>query len=84
MLTLKLTISVVQRRVFLICNTSSAEEINIAPGERKKPNSSLTEELYEALAFAYLFPTGKYDYTVKRDIKLNPVSYFDQGFLNFT
>ena len=49
MLTLKLTISVVHRRVFLICNTSSAEEINIAPGERKKPNSSLTEELYEAL-----------------------------------
>ena len=50
----------------------------------KKPNSLLTDENCEALAFPYLFPTGKYGYTVKRDIKLIPVKYFNQRLLNYT
>ena len=41
MLTLNLTISVAHRRVFPILHTPSVEEINVAPGEREKPNSSL-------------------------------------------
>ena len=50
----------------------------------KKPNSLLTDENSEALAFPYLFPTGKYGYTVKRDIKLIPVKYFNQRLLKYT
>ena len=68
----------------LISNTSSAEEVNTTTGEGKKPNSSLTDENCKALAFPYLLPTGKYGYTVKWDIKLSPVTYFNQRLLNFT
>ena len=71
-------------RSVLIPNTPLLEEANIAPGEGKKPNSLLTDENCEALAFQYLFPTGEYGYIVKRDIKVSPAKYFKQRLLNFT
>ena len=67
-----------------IPNTPSVEEINIARGKEKNPNSLLADNNCEALTFPYLFPTDKYGYTVKRDIELSPVKYFNQRFLNFT
>ena len=48
------------------------------------PNSLLTVESCEALAFLYLFPTGKVGYNVKRINKLSPIKYFNQCLLNIT
>ena len=67
--------------MFPIPNTPSVEEINIVPGEGKKPNSLLTDE---NCALSYPFPTSSYDYTVKWDIKFSPVKYFNQQLLYFT
>ena len=54
----------------LIPNTPLVEEINIVPGEGKN--------------IFHMFPTGKYGCTVKWDIKLSSVNYFNQRLLNFT
>lgn len=54
----------------LIPDIPSAEEIDIAMGKGKKLNSLLTDEIYEGIAFLYLFPTGKNGYTVKYFIQL--------------
>ena len=51
--------------MFLIPNTPSVGEANTALGEGKKPTPLVTDENWKALAFPYLFPTGKYEYTVK-------------------
>ena len=41
------------------------------------------DEKCEELAHPFLFPTGKFGYRVKRDIKLSPVKYFNQRLLNY-
>ena len=40
--------------------------INIAPGEGKQRKSILNNQLCEELAFPYLFPGGKFGYTVQK------------------
>ena len=57
----------------LISQTLTSEEIVTAPGEGKNPNSLVADNNCELLAFPYLFPSGKFGYDIKRDIKLNPV-----------
>ena len=59
----------------LVQNIPTLEKNYIAPGERRSPNSLLTDESCELLAFPYLFPTGKFGCNVQRDIKLSPVTY---------
>ena len=68
----------------LILDIPIPEEICIAPGEGKIPNSLLTDESSEVLAFLYLFPTGKFGYNVQRINKLSPIKYFNQRLLNYT
>ena len=48
----------------LIPDIPSLEEISIAPGEGKKPNSLISHENCDALTFPYLFPTGKSGYNI--------------------
>ena len=67
----------------LILDIPSLEEISIASGEGKKPNSLISYENCEALAFPYLFPTWKFAY-IQRDVKLSSVKYFNQQLLNYT
>ena len=67
----------------LILDIPIPEEICIAPGEGKIPNSLLTDESSEVLAFLYLFPTGKFGYNVQRINKLSPIKYFNQRLLNY-
>ena len=61
----------------LILDIPIPEEICIAPGEGKIPNSLLTDESCEVLAFSYLFQTGKFGYNVQRINKLSPIKYFN-------
>ena len=68
----------------LIPDIPFLEEISIAPGERKKQSSLISNENCEALAFPYLFPTGKFRYNIQRDVKLSLVRYFNQRLLNYT
>ena len=68
----------------LIPDIPSLKEISIAPGEGKKPNSLISDENCEALAFPYLFPTEEFGYNIQRDVKLSPVRHFNQRLLNFT
>ena len=49
----------------------------IAPGESKHPVSHMADKQCEELAFPVLFPKGKYGYSVNREIKLPPVTYFN-------
>ncbi|XP_066911584.1 uncharacterized protein [Clytia hemisphaerica] len=58
--------------------------VTIAPGEDKEPLPIICDEQCEILAHPYLFPTGKFGYTYKRDIKLTPCRYFNQRLLNYT
>ena len=66
----------------LIPDIPFLEEISIAPSERKKQNSLISNENCEALAFPYLFPTGKLRYNIQRDVKLRLVRCFSQRLLN--
>ena len=66
-----------------ISNTSTSQEICIAPGEGKKPNSLVTDDNCELLAFPYLFPAGKFGYDIQRDTKLSSAKYFNQLLLNY-
>ena len=68
----------------LIPDISIPEQICIAPGEGKMPNSLLADESGEVLSFSYLFPTGKSGYNVQRINKLSPIKYFNQRLLNYT
>ena len=68
----------------LIPNISIPEQICIALGEGKMPNSLLADESGEVLAFPYLFPTGKFGYHDQRINKLSPIKYFNQRLLNYT
>ena len=58
--------------------------MTIAPGEDKIPLPVLTDKFCEVLAHPHLFPTGKFDYNVERDVPLSPVKYFNQRLLNYT
>ena len=58
--------------------------ITIAPGENKEPLPVICDENCEMLAHPNLFPTGKFGYTHKRDVKLTPCRYFNQRLLNYT
>ena len=58
--------------------------INIAPGEGKQPNSILSDQFCEELAFPFLFPAGMFRYRVQRDVKLSPVKYFHQRLLYYS
>ena len=58
--------------------------ITIAPGENKEPLPIICDENCEMLAHPNLFPTGKFGYTHKRDVKLTPCRYFNQRLLNYT
>ena len=62
----------------LISDIPSLEQISIAPGEGEKPNSLTSEENCKALAFPYLFPTGKFGYNIQRDVKSSPVRHFNE------
>ena len=68
----------------LIPDIPIPEEICIASGEGKIPNSFLTDESCEVLAFPYLFPTGKCGYNVQRINKLSQIKYFNQRLSNYT
>ena len=60
----------------LIPDIPIPEEICIASGEGKLPNSLLTDESSEVLAFSYLFPTGKFDRNVQQTNKLSLIKLF--------
>ena len=47
--------------------TSFSEEISIAPGEGKQPNSMLSDDYCEELTFPYFFPEGKFGYKPTRE-----------------
>ena len=66
----------------LIPDVPIPEEIYIASGEGKVPNSLLTGESSEVLAFPYLFPTEKFDYNVQQTNKLSLIKLF--CLLNYT
>ena len=67
----------------LVSNIPQVEDIVIAPGEGIQPMSLLMDEKCEELAHPHLFPTGKFGYRVKREVKLSPVKYFNQRLLNY-
>ena len=72
------------QETMFVANMTTAEEISIAPGEGKEPTSILNDKYCEEFTFPCLFPKGKFDYKVKRKIKLSPVKYFNQRLLNYT
>ena len=55
-----------------IPNIINEENITIAPGQRKKPVSILSDEFCEEQAFPYLLPTGKFGNNAPRDIQASP------------
>ena len=67
----------------LLSNIPETEYLIIAPGEGRQPMSILLDEKCEELAHPFLFPTGKFGYTVERDVKLSPVKYFNERLLNY-
>ena len=58
--------------------------LTVAPGENKTPSPILKDKFCEELAHPHLFPTGKFGYSVKRDIHLSECRYFNQRLLNYT
>ena len=44
----------------------------------------LSDKFCEELSFPFLFPNGKFGYSIDRDVKLSSVKYFDQRLLNYT
>ena len=68
----------------LISQVPTSEEISIAPGEGKKPRSILQYRFCEELAFLPFFSKDQFWYRVQREVKLRPVKYFNQWFLNYT
>ena len=60
-------------------SSSAGNEIfSIAPGEGKHPVHFMTDRLCEEMAFPTLFPTGKFGFQVKRDVRLSPAKYFNE------
>ena len=60
------------------------EIFSIAPGEGKHPVHFMTDKLCEEMAFPTLFPTRKFGFQVKRDVRLSPAKYFNARLLNYT
>ena len=58
--------------------------IVVAPGEEKKPVSSLNDKFCKKLGHSHLFPTGQYGYKVERKIPFTPSKYFNQRLLHYT
>ena len=58
--------------------------INIGSDETKQPNSILNDQSCEELGFLYLSPAGEFEYRVQREVKLNPVKYFNQSLLYYS
>ena len=51
-------------------SSSAGNEIfSIAPGEGKHPVHFMTDKLCEEMAFPTLFPTDKFGFQVKRDVR---------------
>ena len=48
------------------------ENVIIAPGQRKNPDSILSDEFCEEQAFPYSLPKGKFGYKAPRDIPMSP------------
>ena len=44
----------------------------------------MTDKLCEEMAFPTIFPTGKFGFQVKRDVRLLPTKYFNARLLNYT
>ena len=66
-------------------SSSAGNEIfSITPGEGKHPVHFMTDKLCEEMAFPTLFPTGKFGFQVKRDVRLSPAKYFNARLLNYT
>ena len=66
-------------------SSSARNEIfSIAPGEGKHPVHFMTDKLCEEMAFPTLFPTGKFGFQVKGDVRLSPAKYFNTRLLNYT
>ena len=60
------------------------QSTEIAPGEGKKPISILNDFYCEEMAHLHLFPTAKFGYKVKRDVRLTPSKYFNQRLRNYS
>ena len=65
-------------------STSGNEIFSTAPGEGKHPVHFITDKLCEEMTFPTLFPTAKFDFQVKRDVRLSPTKYFNTRLLNYT
>ena len=77
-------ISVIPKKVFSYQIFSYLKKSVLLLGKKKIPNSLLTDESCEVLAFQYLFPTGKFGYNIQPTYKLSPIKYFNQRLLNYT
>ena len=55
---------------------------NIAPGEGQNPVRILQEEGNEAKTFPHLFPTGKFSWNERRDVKISLSRYFNNRLMN--
>ena len=86
-------IGLVLHETTLISNMPQSEELTIAPGEGKQPMSILNYQYCEELTHPHFFPTtfpttffpttGNFGYKIERNVKLNPVKYFNQRLLNY-
>ena len=66
-------------------SSSAGNEIfSTAPGEGKHPVHFMTDKLCDKMAFSALFPTGKFAFQVKKDVRLSPAKYFNSRLLNYT
>ena len=66
-------------------SSSAGNEIfSMAPGEGKHPVHFMTDKLCEEMAFPTLFPTSKFGFQVKRDVRLSPAKCFNARLLNYT
>ena len=57
-------------------------QLNIAPGEGKKPKPMETDLSSEELSFPQLFPTGEFGFSSKREEKLSLKKYFQARIQN--
>ena len=57
--------------------------IILATGKIKPLCLFLSDDHFVELAFAHLFPDGKFGYKVKREVPSSIVKYFNQRFLDF-
>ena len=53
-------------------------------GEVKIPNSLSAHKNCQILCFSYLVPALKFGSNTERNVKVNPVRYLNQPFLNYT